>query len=235
LILNSGHRVVHFERIDSTNVEARRLAEAGERGPLWILADEQTQGRGRLGRGWISKPGNLYGTFMFATKAGVAAVSQLGFVAALSVLDAVTDLFAGVTDNVQPLTLKWPNDVLINGAKFCGLLSEIVSQSPTTVALGCGINLAHAPEGMSYPVAALGADHTPGRVLPLLDNALVHWLGTWDEGRNFAAIRTAWERHGPDRGANIIVDGQEGALRLRLSDGAVKLFHAGDVRMGAMA
>ena len=71
LRLPAGHRVLHFDRIDSTNLEARRLAENGERGPLWIWADEQTAGRGRLGRTWVSEPGNLYATFLFSLSAGL--------------------------------------------------------------------------------------------------------------------------------------------------------------------
>jgi BirA family transcriptional regulator, biotin operon repressor / biotin---[acetyl-CoA-carboxylase] ligase len=241
LRLPSGHRVLHFESIDSTNAEARRLAEAGERGPLWILADEQTAGRGRLGRTWVSRPGNFYGTLLLATEADAAAATQLGFVAALSVLHAV----AGVTGKVEAkFGLKWPNDVLIEGAKFCGLLSEIVCQSPMTVAIGCGINLAHAPEGVSYPVAALGLKFTPEQVLSTLDSVFAKWLGVWEEGHGFPSIRAAWEENGPARGQSLTVDGvngsfaglaEDGALRLRLADGAVKLIHAGDVRMGAMA
>ncbi len=90
--LPTGHRVVHFERIDSTNSEARRLAEAGERGPLWIWSDEQTGGRGRLGRAWVSEPGNLYVTCLFQTAAPASAAAQISFVAAIAVHELVSGL-----------------------------------------------------------------------------------------------------------------------------------------------
>jgi BirA family transcriptional regulator, biotin operon repressor / biotin---[acetyl-CoA-carboxylase] ligase len=237
LITASGHRIIRHRTIDSTNSEARRLAEQGERGPLWILADEQTAGRGRLGRDWVSTPGNFYGTFLVSISA--AAAAQLGFVAAL----AVREVAAALKPD-QAFDLKWPNDVLMGGAKFCGILSEVISASPFVVAIGCGINLANVPSGLPYDVAALGAEHAPDDVLAVLDPALVAWLAVWDEGRGFPAIRAAWERHGPPLGRQLIVDGQagvfdglaeDGALRLRLGNGAVKLIHAGDVRLGAMA
>ncbi|MGL6181432.1 MAG: biotin--[acetyl-CoA-carboxylase] ligase, partial [Aestuariivirga sp.] len=72
----AGHPVLHFERIDSTNIEARRLAEQGERGPLWLVADQQDGGRGRLGRTWVSEPGNLYATFLFPMSAGPEIAAQ---------------------------------------------------------------------------------------------------------------------------------------------------------------
>ena len=119
--LPTGHRVVHFERIDSTNAEARRLAEAGERGPLWIWSDEQTVGRGRHGRTWVSEPGNLYVTCLFQTAASSSAAAQISFVAAI----AVHELVSGLLPKAG-FFLKWPNDVLMGDAKFCGLLAYSV-------------------------------------------------------------------------------------------------------------
>ena len=151
MILDTGHPVRHFDRIDSTNLEARRLADDGERGPLWLWADEQTLGRGRLGRSWVSEPGNLYATFLFSIAEGPHAAAQVSFVAALAVHDTVVALRPGLSP-----AIKWPNDVLIDGAKFCGVLPEVVGANPTRIAIGCGVNIAHAPEGTPYPVTALG-------------------------------------------------------------------------------
>ena len=234
--LASGHRVLHFERIDSTNAEARRLAEAGERGPLWIVADEQTGGRGRLGRSWISEPGNFYGTFLFAIEADPGVAAQVSFVTALAVHDLVVKL---LPDEV-PL-IKWPNDVLLRGAKFCGLLAEVVA--PSVVALGCGINIAHAPKTTPYPVTALGHGLTVESILQELDASLANRLKLWDEGRGFAAIRDAWMARavGVSGAAAAPLGGREilgifkgladdGALILELADGSQKPIHAGEVR-----
>jgi BirA family transcriptional regulator, biotin operon repressor / biotin---[acetyl-CoA-carboxylase] ligase len=238
LILASGHRVIRHDRIDSTNAEARRLAEAGERGPVWIIAGEQVAGRGRLGRSWVSEPGNFYGTLLFTLHAAPEVATQIGFVAALAVRDAAAEL----RPDAQ-LRLKWPNDVLMNGAKLSGLLSEIVAHPPTSIALGCGINLAHAPNGLAYPVAKIGAQVEPDGMLPRLDAALAQYLRVWDEGRGFAAVRAAWLQHALGVGERIAINGLDGVfegladnggLSLKMDDGSRKTVHAGDMRMGAM-
>ena len=239
------HRVVHFERIDSTNSEAHRLAQQGERGPLWLWADEQTGGRGRLGRPWVSEPGNLYATFLFPISDGSEVAAQVSFVAALAVHDLVTVLLP----DIKPL-IKWPNDVLIDGAKFCGLLAEVAASNPTAIALGCGINLMHAPPDTPYPVTALARHGTiPGieSILPMLDARLSSRLAIWNEGRGFAAIRSAWmERAAGLNGKAVAKIGEkevrgtfrglaaDGTLILELADGTQKHIHAGDVRFAAI-
>ena len=214
----TGHPVRHFDRIDSTNAEARRLAEVGERGPLWLWADEQTGGRGRLGRNWVSEPGNLYATLLFSIAARPEVAAQVSFVAAL----AVHDMVMALRPELAPC-IKWPNDVLIGGAKFCGVLPEVVGSDLTRIAIGCGVNVAHAPKGMPYPVTWLNASsqhHSSVRhpsegwgpassgipafagmteqkltvesVLQELASSLSIRLKIWDEGRGFSGIRQAW-------------------------------------------
>jgi BirA family transcriptional regulator, biotin operon repressor / biotin---[acetyl-CoA-carboxylase] ligase len=239
------HRVRHFERIDSTNLEARRLAGQGERGPLWLWAGEQTGGRGRLGRGWVSEAGNLHATFLFPIAGGPEIASQLSFVAALAVHDLVTTLLP----DLQPL-IKWPNDVLIGGAKFCGLLAEVVAQGPTAIALGCGINIAHAPSDMPYPVTALSAHGVlipVDRVLQELDARLADRLAIWDEGRGFDRTRADWSARaaGLDSEAEAMIGDNlvkglfrgmaaDGALILELPDATRKHIHSGEVRFAVI-
>ena len=237
MILATGHPVRHFDRIDSTNLEARRLAQDGERGPLWLLADEQTLGRGRLGRSWVSEPGNLYATFLFSIAAGPQAAAQVSFVAALAVHDMVMRLRSELGPRI-----KWPNDVLIGGAKFCGVLPEVVGENPTRIAIGCGVNLAHAPRGTPYPVTALGRDLAPATALKELDASLTRRLAQWDEGRGFAAIRDDWAARALGLGGAVTatsgtrqVSGTftglapDGALLLAAADGTLTSIHAGEV------
>ena len=237
MILASGHPVRHFESIDSTNLEARRLAAHGETGPLWLWADEQTSGRGRLGRGWVSEPGNLYATFLFAISAGPEVAPQVSFVAALAVHDTV----AALRPDVSP-RIKWPNDILIGGAKFCGVLPEIVATAPTRIAIGCGVNVGHAPTGTPYPVTALGGGLHVEAVLAELDGKLALRLAQWDEGRGFAAVRQAWAQRALGLGGRIsaTVGGAQtagifrglaadGALILEAPDGSRSTIHAGEV------
>jgi len=241
LILPSGHRVLHFDRIDSTNAEAKRLADVGERGPLWLWADEQTGGRGRLGRPWLSEPGNLYATFLFPCPAKAPALAQLGFVLALAARAAMAKVLPKAA-----IGIKWPNDLQIDGAKVCGLLCETVATMPQAVALGCGINVAHAPTGLPYRATALvqhGAKIDVAELLRALDEALIEWLALWNEGEGFALIRRAWEEAAVGFGLPTeVVMGERrmrgtfsglaesGALLLALPDGNVEAIHAGDVR-----
>ncbi|NNE21799.1 MAG: biotin--[acetyl-CoA-carboxylase] ligase, partial [Rhizobiales bacterium] len=107
----AARRLVELDVVDSTNAHAQRLCESGERGPLWIRANVQSAGRGRKGRHWVSKPGNLYSTLLFTPDAPLASLSQLSFVTSL----AVYDLAAHVLGTDSDLSLKWPNDVLLKG------------------------------------------------------------------------------------------------------------------------
>ncbi len=242
MILASGHPVRHFAAIDSTNLEARRLAEQGEAGPLWLWADEQTGGRGRLGRGWVSEPGNLYATYLFSIAASPVVAPQVSFVAALAVHDVVAALRPGLAARI-----KWPNDVLIGGAKFCGVLPEVVATSPTRIAIGCGVNIAHAPAGTPYPVTMLGPDLAVAGVLAELDGRLARRLAEWDEGRDFSAIRAAWEQRALGLGEAVSATAgntrlagvfrglaADGALLLETPDGALTPVHAGEVSFASL-
>src|SRR5579862_4970989 len=97
-----------FDELDSTNAEARRLAEAGESGPLWIAARRQTQGRGRRGRAWETAQGNLAATLLVSPDAPLAEAAQLSFVAAFAVRDMALGYVAS-----ERLKYKWPNDLLL--------------------------------------------------------------------------------------------------------------------------
>ncbi len=240
--LGTGHPVVHFDRIDSTNAEARRLADQGERGPLWLWADAQTGGRGRLGRTWISEPGNLYATFLFSIAAGAEVAAQVSFVAAL----AVHDMVMALRPELAP-RIKWPNDVLIGGAKFCGVLPEVVGANPARIAIGCGVNVALAPDGTPYPVTALGAGLQVESVLQQLDASLSNRLRIWDEGKGFPAIRLAWSERALGLGGEVTANpgtkesrgiftglAADGALILTERDGTVSHIHSGEVKFAEL-
>ena len=208
-----------------------------ERGPLWLVAEEQTGGRGRLGRNWVSEPGNLYATFLFTISEGPQVAAQVSFVAALAVHDTVTALKPEAAPRI-----KWPNDVLIDGAKFCGVLPEVVGTSPTRIAIGCGVNIAHAPEGTPYPVTSLGAGLAVASVLAALDQHLTRRLEQWDEGRGFVAIRQDWSARALGLGGKVTAMvgakqtsgtfaglAADGALILKDDNGMLTPIHAGEV------
>lgn len=231
-------RVIRFDTIDSTNAEAHRLAKQGERGPLWIVAGRQTEGRGRLGRSWVSEPGNLYCTHLFTVSCDARQASQIGLVASL----AVADMTIVLLGNTGGIGLKWPNDVLMSGAKFCGILAEVLarpSKDETVIGLGMGINLSHAPSGMPYPVTSLGPQIPVGDAFAILSSAAGRWLTLWQEGRGFAFVREVWQDRAIGIGKELITDGakgtflglcDDGALLLKTSDGEVKQIYSGEVQ-----
>ncbi len=111
--------ILAFETLDSTNAEARRRAEAGEGGPLWITAGRQTAGRGRRGRAWSTVSGNLAATLLTTVPATPVEASQISFVAGLAVAD-----LASIFVPPQAVRVKWPNDDLVNDLMVSGVLIE---------------------------------------------------------------------------------------------------------------
>jgi BirA family biotin operon repressor/biotin-[acetyl-CoA-carboxylase] ligase len=239
---------LHLPEIDSTNSEARRQAEAGADAPLWIIADSQTAGRGRRGRQWQSPVGNLMTTLLLpgaAAPASSVQAGQLAFVAGLALHATIAHYLAGQEIEVS---LKWPNDVLVEGAKISGILLETASTGqgrPDWLAIGLGLNLAHHPEDTPYPATSLAAhlSQVPHNLAALgkLAEHFDRYFKIWQQQR-FPAIADAWRQQARNLGAAIEVrlenrtlkgifediDAQ-GALILRLDDGATQVIATGDV------
>ena len=236
-----------YAELDSTSAEARRRAEAGEGGPVWITAAVQTAGRGRRGRAWDTSLGNLAATLLFTTDKPPVEAAQVSFLAALAAAElAETCLGPDIA------RLKWPNDLLIHGRKSAGILVEsgVRADGRLWLALGIGINLAHAPTDVERPAVAFAefmnrAPPTPADALEVLASAFERWRLVW-EAQGFAPIAKAWTAHAYGLGAPCearlpnqthrgVAEGldPDGALRLRLDDGAILRITAGDVFFGA--
>lgn len=186
-----------LDRVDSTMAAAARLA-ASAMGPFWVLARQQTAGRGRRGRDWRDPPGNLAATLSLHPKGGPAEAALFSFVAALALHEAL----ATVAGPAARLAIKWPNDVLLNGGKVAGILLEShgAGQGVDRLLIGFGVNLAQAPDpgtlepGAVPPVALAsetGAQLAPEEFLTYLAAAFARWQALY-ETFGFAPIRTAW-------------------------------------------
>jgi BirA family transcriptional regulator, biotin operon repressor / biotin---[acetyl-CoA-carboxylase] ligase len=193
--LNSAHRgwlIARFGAIDSTNEEARRRALGGETNRVWIVADEQTAGRGRRGRAWISPKGNLHASALMIDPCPPAVAAQLGFVAGVALARAARDL--GATE----VGLKWPNDLMSHRAKCAGILVEGVGLGGGRAAcvVGVGVNCAHAPEGLGYATSCLtragGQALGPGELFDRIAERFGEALDAWRSGEEFDRIRAAW-------------------------------------------
>jgi BirA family biotin operon repressor/biotin-[acetyl-CoA-carboxylase] ligase len=243
----AGQRLIVHDRLDSTNSEALRLARSGEAGPLWIVARDQTAGRGRRGREWVSADGNLATSLLFVAPVTPAVAATLGFVASL----AVHEVCSAVAPEVS-FALKWPNDVLAAGGKVAGLLLESETRGAVlAVVIGFGLNLASAPHDMPFParsLRALGCTVTAEEFFARLTDTWLSWASLWNQGRGFDVIRSAWLARARGIGQSVSVRtgervdtgifetlDDEGRLILRKADGMIRVFSAGDVYFGDAA
>jgi BirA family biotin operon repressor/biotin-[acetyl-CoA-carboxylase] ligase len=237
-----GVGLIAHDEIDSTNAEALRLAGDGEHGLLWVTARSQSAGRGRRGRPWVSGLGNLYATLLVSDPSPPELAPQLSFVAALALHDALVV----VAPIIGPrLDLKWPNDMLCDGAKMAGILVEGEGTRPLSTAIGVGVNCARHPENTDYPatdLAAAGVSVTPEQLFRALSAAMVLRLQQWDRGKNFGAVRADWlaRSSGLDREIRVrLAEGEvtgrfesldaAGRLILRVPNGGTETISAGDV------
>lgn len=200
----------------------------------WLVALDQLGGRGRQGRTWVSAPGNFFGSTLVELRSGDPAPQTLSLVAGLALVEAID-----VALPAQALLLKWPNDVLLLGKKVAGILLE---RSGDRVAAGFGVNLAIAPELKDRQCTALGGKIAPRAFAPLLAASFARLLDLWRQSTP-ALIAQAWLARAHPLGTRLTVhssseetlsgrfDGIEsdGALRLKGSDGALRIVRAGDV------
>lgn len=232
--------VRHYDSIGSTNDEALRLARAGAAHGTVVCASEQTAGRGRQARHWHSPAGNLYMSILLRLDMEPGRIAQLSFVTALAVADATDGFLPG---DVRA-ELKWPNDVLIHGAKVAGILIECAA---ATAVVGIGMNIRHAPANTPYPVTTLTASGAATAdieaVLQVLLEAFSRRIADW-QVQGFAAVRTAWLARAHSAGSplriavgNRSIEGRfadlahDGALIIETADGLAR-FVAGEVGLG---
>jgi BirA family transcriptional regulator, biotin operon repressor / biotin---[acetyl-CoA-carboxylase] ligase len=218
--------VIHDE-LGSTSDEARRQAQDGAPHGIVIAARCQTAGRGRQGRTWVSPAGNLHASLLLRPEIAAARVPEIGFVAALAVADTVDAVLPGG----PAAGLKWPNDVQLLGAKVAGILVELVEDG--AVIAGIGVNVAHTPPDMPYPVTCLAAHGCQTAMEGVLQALIAaferHWLAWSTAG--FDPVRDAWLRRGPPLGQVLQVrSGQQGRFAGLDADGALLLETADGTR-----
>lgn len=261
---SAGYRLAGFDTIGSTNTEALAAAAAGDPGGIWFAALQQTEGRGRRGRQWMSPPGNLAASLLIVPDADPDTFATLGFVAGVALNRALSSILpkglirigidgADGLDGRSRIALKWPNDVLADGAKLAGILLEAskTSAGQTAIVVGCGVNVVAAPEGVPYPATslrALGVDRTAEDVFEALSDAWVETFALWDDGRGIGTVLELWRGSAAGIGAPVAVtqDGlvrrgifetidSSGRLIIRDDNGGRFPITAGDVHFGATA
>lgn len=231
-------RVITMGAVGSTNDVARE-ALAQEGAPLWVRATQQTKGRGRRSRAWASPPGNLYASHGFVSPLSDTAFALLPLTASLALADAIAA--------ISPIApqLKWPNDVLVDGAKTAGILLECEGM-PRRVVIGFGVNIVSAPppeEGaLRATHLAAHAPVTADAMFDALATALAARLAQLGEADGVTMVRANWLERAVGVGHPVIVRFDQsvregrflgldemGRLMLGEADGAIRLVAAGDV------
>lgn len=234
--LPGAFQLVALDRVDSTNEEARRLAETGAPAGTVVWALSQTAGRGRRERVWRSPAGNLYFSLLLRPIVPAVRAMQCSFIAANAVADAVQ----AVLPEPQRVACKWPNDVLIGGRKVAGILLEAAAGEGgrlSWMVIGIGVNIADHPRDTEFPATSLAAEggagvNAPGmleRIMSGLDEGLEAWA---EEG--FAPVRKAWLARAFGLGERIRVrlekETLEGIFAALEPDGTLVLREAGGER-----
>lgn len=223
----------------STNADLVALARGGAEEGFWLRAERQTGGRGRQGRSWDAPPGNFSGSTLVRLRPADPPAASLAFVASVALDEAVA---AYLPDARDRLALKWPNDLLLDGAKLSGILLE---RADDAVVIGIGVNIEHHPDipgRATTSLAAHGAGVTAAAFAETLADSVARWLARW-RSEGLAPVRDRWlaRAHPPGTALSAhLPDGERadglfagldatGALILRLASGEQRVIHAGDV------
>lgn len=239
-------RAAHVLQTGSTNEDLAALAAAGAGGDgrIWLTAGQQRDGRGRRARGWHSPQGNLHASTLLIDPAPLQMLGHLPLVAALGARAAIA---AEIGDDDGLVQIKWPNDILIDGAKCCGILleSRSVADGHMAVIAGFGINIVAHPPDTPYPATHLrqwAKQSASTSMFQHLAESFAAMFQLWRGGANLTEIRAQWLAHARGLGKPLRVnthddsiDGvfeqmdEDGQLVLRLPDGTHKRFASAEI------
>lgn len=208
-----GQKREYYKVIDSTNLKAKEKAEKGAVHGSLFVADKQTKGRGRRGRTWDSPPNsNLYFSLLLRPLFNPEKASMLTILMAVSVEKAFEEL------GVEKIQIKWPNDLILNGKKICGILTEMSTKidSIEYVVIGVGINLGNYQFPEELQKMATTVYQETGKLLDrelLLEKILFHFETVYEEFskvQNLCHIKKDYEAHLVNRNKEVrILDPKE--------------------------
>lgn len=236
--------VLRFETLASTNTEAAEQARRGAEEGLCVVARQQTAGRGRHGRTWISDPGaGLYLSIVLRPKIETRLFGLITLMTGIAVYDVLKE------NGLHP-DIKWANDLLVGERKMSGILAETVDTSRgTAVVVGVGINLSSRsfPDEIAHTATSIEAESGRMPDAAEIEIALIKYLAYWyavlHESDGPGEIRANWQQRSSyfsDKEVRVMLNGHaivgttdgledDGALRVRRTDGTITVVHAGDV------
>ncbi|MCJ8322536.1 MAG: biotin--[acetyl-CoA-carboxylase] ligase [Rhizobiales bacterium] len=253
--LPNGYTLAHYDQLGSTNEQALLLAaelddrQLDEQHGIVVFTQNQSAGRGRSGRTWLSSEQTLTATILISTHAPKDKVAQVAFVMAVAVHKTIADLLPA--DKQNTIGLKWPNDVLVRGHKLCGILIESQLNKfnkAHILAVGIGMNVGEIPQDGDFSamsLAQMGIEVDVETVLSALCHNFAKFFEQWSNGRNFVAIRKIWLNHAlglggkitarlPNRSIQGIFESldDDGTLILRDEADEIHQITAGDIFIG---
>lgn len=262
----AGFRLAAFDSVGSTSIEAENAAKAGDPGDIWFAALKQTTGRGRRGRVWDTPHGNMAASLLIRPDFDAAHGALLGFVAGVALNRALKTVLptavikTGIDgadgrpeDIATRIALKWPNDVLVDGAKLAGILLEAGStpEHGASIVVGMGVNVVSAPTDVPYPatsVDALGVSTSAEAIFTELADQWVDVFFLWDNGHGNQALLDEWRAGAAGIGAEVAIKTHNSVLRgvfetidadgrliVKTNDGQRHPIAAGDVHFGTTA
>lgn len=234
-----GRKVVHLNTTNSTNVVARQMAERGIEEGTVVIAENQTRGKGRMGRSWTTRPGGLWMSVVLKPGIDPMHASSITLLAAVSVTKALRG--AGLD-----AVIKWPNDVLVNGKKICGILTEMSAETDVVnfIILGIGVNVNNEMplETATTMKAELGRDVDRVKFTQSLLEVLEEDYLTFKE-EGFIPILWSWRRYSDTLGRLVEVTYQDevirgtaqdvdedGSLLVKTGDGSIRKIVSGDCK-----
>ncbi len=237
--------LIILDECGSTSSEVKDYLTQGKPPPFWILTRKQNAGYGRQKRTWQMQVGDFAGSFAIIAQGQPRDFGYYSFIIALSCFNALQSSFSNSAYSPD-IKLKWPNDILIDGKKICGMLLELINNpviSKPCLCIGIGINIVSKPEDTPYPVACLNDYNISIDIDDLathIHERFIHWYTLFQQS-GFAPIRKAWLAHASHLGQDISV--QSGAEQIRgtftdindyghlllLTDKGLKEISAGDV------
>lgn len=243
-----------------------KAAAAGDASDIWYVALQQTEGRGRRGRRWESPYGNLAASLMIVPDAGSDHLATLGFVAGVALNRALNQLVPqmqtrsgldgadGMAESDQVrIALKWPNDVLADGAKLAGIMLEVQPLPDTrkAIVIGFGVNVVAAPPDLPYPATALRAFNGALDAQAVFEALAEHWVecyALWNNGAGTKEILAGWREFATGMGTEVAVKRNSDVIRgvfetiddagrliVRDAEGHRTAIAAGDVHFGTTA
>lgn len=245
--LSPGVNLYIYDTLPTTMVEARKFADEGAPSGTAVVALEQSDGRGRLGRTWISQPGNLYATFILRPKIQLKEAGKLSLIVGLALKHVLTPYI-----DSSRVKLKWPNDVLVDAKKIAGILIEMIpgeGEGAFVLLVGIGVNVQHFLHDVRYPATSLsqeGIHINPLQLIQPLHDALEELVNKFAEGQ-YPQWHQDWmdASFGTGGSVSLFQDSDEpmasgvfagidenGSLLIRDEAGLEKAYYVGDVVFG---